>query len=133
MAGSRCAVGYYNREKLLARIHPSLLPPQLHTRKHTHTHTLMMHTKSGCPALSLSVSRNMIRDGLIQLIDEQSGRAAGGGGSRAAWDRRGEDCINRERTGGREGVGSCVAVCYSGMELAARHPVWINVCVCVCE
>lgn len=88
------------REKLLARIHPSLLPPQLHTGKHTHT--LMMQTKSVCTTLSLSVSRNMIRDGLIQLIDEQSGRAAGGGGSRAAWDRRGEDCRNRERKGGRE-------------------------------
>lgn len=41
----------------------------------------------------------------------------------------------REREGGREGVGRCVAVCYSGMELAARHLVCVNVraCVLLCE
>lgn len=71
----------------------------------------------------------MISDGLIQLIDEQSGRAAGGGGSSAAWDRRGPQ---KQREEGREGVGCCVAVCYSGMELATRHPVCTNACVSAC-
>lgn len=66
---------------------------------------------------------------LTQLIDEQSGRAAGGGGSSAAWDRRG---LQKQRERGREGVGRYVAVCYSGMVLAARHPACINVCVSVC-
>lgn len=39
----------------------------------------------------------MISDGLKQLIDKQSGRAAEGGGTSAAWDRRGEDCRTEER------------------------------------
>lgn len=69
----------------------------------------------------------MISDGLIQLIDDQSGRDAGGGGSSASWDSRGEERTaetERGKEGGREGVGRCVAVCYSGTELDARHPVY---------
>lgn len=54
----------------------------------------------------------MISDGLIGLNDERSGRAAGGGGSRAA-----------------ETEGGSVAACYPGMELTACHLARVHVCV----
>lgn len=62
--------------------------------------------------LLLSVSCNMISDGLIGLNEECSGRAAGGGVSRAA-----------------EAEGGTVAVCYPGVELTARHLARVYVCV----
>lgn len=68
MAGSRRVVGYYNREKLPAKIHPSLLPPQLPARTHKHTHMRMM-CSSLTALLSLTVYHNMISDGLIQITD----------------------------------------------------------------
>lgn len=69
----------------------------------------------------------MISDGLIQLIDDQSGTASGGGGSSAAWDRRGEDCRNRERKGGREGGRELDVVSQS----ATQAWSWLHVIWCV--
>lgn len=98
MAGSRCAVGYYNREKLPARIQPPPPPPPNCTHTHRHKHasarTLAKHAvRLPCSRSASDVSGNMIGVGLIQLIDEQ---AAGGGG--AVLPGTGE-----ERTAEREG------------------------------
>lgn len=127
MAGSRSAVGYYNREKLPARIHTSPLPHQLLTCEHTHKSA---HSKDAVKVwlpYSLSLAMWLVMGKYSLLMSDQAGLQEE---TEAVLPGTGEDCRNRE--GGREGGREVDAVSQSATQAWRWLQViwweWMHMC-----